>query len=102
MAVFLGIFTGLVVGKAGGIVLASWLLVRVGAAKLPHGLRWQHITGMGFLAGIGFTVSIFIAGLAFTVPAYENAAKLSILIGSVASALIGTAVLLKVPRRTLP
>ena len=102
MAVFLGIVTGLVVGKAGGIVLAAWLLVRVGAAKLPHGLRWQHITGMGFLAGIGFTVSIFIAGLAFTVPAYENAAKLSILIGSVASALIGTAVLLRVPRRTLP
>ena len=61
----LGIVLGLVVGKPIGIFCASWLAVRLGLASLPAQVGWRQILGVGALGGIGFTVSIFIAGLAF-------------------------------------
>ena len=97
--VAVGIAAGLVVGKLGGIVLASWLAVRLGAAVLPDGVGWGHIAGVSLLGGIGFTVSLFITELAFTDPEMIAAAKLSILVTSVAAGAIGFAVLKTVLRR---
>lgn len=85
-----GIILGLVVGKVVGIAGASLLLVKFKVAKLPQGLRWGHIIGAGFIAGIGFTVSIFITELAFSNnPELISAAKISIFIASGLSALLG-------------
>jgi NhaA family Na+:H+ antiporter len=86
----LGIVCGLVIGKAIGIVGASWLMVRFNLASLPHGLGWRHITGVGLLGGIGFTVSLFIAELGLDSPTYLTAAKISICAASILSAGIGS------------
>ncbi len=59
----LGVVAGLVLGKPIGITLASWLAVRFGWASLPEGVSWKQIHGVGWLAGIGFTMSFFMAGL---------------------------------------
>ncbi|MFZ2544466.1 MAG: Na+/H+ antiporter NhaA [Candidatus Saccharimonadales bacterium] len=88
-----GIIAGLVVGKVLGILGASWLVVKLRYAELPSGANWSHIVGAGFLAGIGFTVAIFVTDLAFNAEDYIVIAKLSIFIASVVSALIGLAVL---------
>ncbi|TAH33740.1 Na+/H+ antiporter NhaA [Candidatus Saccharibacteria bacterium] len=89
-----GILAGLCIGKVVGIVGTSWLLTRLGWAKLPTGSTWRHIGGAGFVAGIGFTVSIFVTELAFGgQPEYENSAKLSIFAASILSALVGLVVL---------
>lgn len=98
--VVLAIVAGLVVGKVTGITLICWLLVKLGLAKLPSDLRWAHIIGAGFIAGIGFTVSIFIAELAFDNGSpYIVAGKTGIFIASTVSALIGLAFLRRVHRR---
>ena len=94
-AVALGIVLGLVVGKPVGILLASWLAIRIGVATLPHGVSWQHMVGVGVLAGIGFTMSLFIAQLGFRDAAVLDAAKLAILL---ASLLAGTAGMLLLRR----
>lgn len=89
-----GVFIGLVLGKAAGITLASWLLVKLRLAQLPRGVVWKHIMGIGFIAGIGFTVSIFITELAFSDnESYINTAKISIFIASAVSALLGYIIL---------
>lgn len=88
-----GIILGLVVGKVVGIVGASWLMVRLGYAKLPSGANWNHIVGVGFLAGIGFTVAIFVTELAFMDERHIIIAKISIFIASIVSALVGLLVL---------
>ncbi len=83
---------GLVVGKPVGVVAASWLAVRAGLARLPDGVRWPALAGAGMLAGIGFTMALFIAGLAL--PAELRApAKLGILLASAVAAAAGMAVL---------
>lgn len=84
-----GIIIGLVVGKAVGIVGATWLMVKFGFANLPARSTWNQIIGVGMLAGIGFTVSIFVTELAFTNEAYIGVSKISIFIASVISAVIG-------------
>jgi NhaA family Na+:H+ antiporter len=94
----LGIMTGLVLGKPAGICLASWLAVKAGLATLPEGMSWRHLCGTAWLAGIGFTMALFISGLAFTGPGLESQAKLGILLGSLVSAIIGIAILIT-PRR---
>ncbi len=86
-----GIILGLVVGKALGVTAASWVAVRSGLGRLPDGVSWLQLLAVAALAGIGFTVSLFIAGLAFDDPAVTNSATLAILIASVLAALVGAA-----------
>jgi len=93
-SVMLGIIFGLVAGKTIGITGVSWLLVKLGIAEMPKDIRWHQIFGVGLIAGIGFTVSIFITELAFP----DNhllveTAKLSIFIASAVSAVFGVIVL---------
>ena len=85
----IGVLTGLVIGKFVGISLFSWIAVRLGVARLPSGVQWKHLMGAAWLAGIGFTMSLFIAQLAFRDPAIVEQAKLGILLGSAISAVIG-------------
>ncbi len=89
-----GVFLGLFVGKQLGVLLASWLAVKTRLATLPEGVRWPHLYGMGLLAGIGFTMALFIAGLAFGEGTSLHAqAKIGILSASLASAVVGVIVL---------
>ncbi len=90
---------GLVVGKPAGIMLFSWASVRARLTRLPHGVNWVVLLGAGSLAGIGFTMSLFIAGLAFRgIDADE--AKSGILVGSTISAILGSAFLtVALPRK---
>ncbi len=90
---------GLVVGKITGICLAVWICVRTGIGRLPAGVTRWHVAGVSALAGIGFTVSLFIADLAYTDPALTQIAKVGIFAGSLVAALIGAAILLLAPRR---
>ena len=62
----LGVIIGLMLGKPLGVTIAARLAVRLGGASLPANVLWQHIRGAGWLAGIGFTMSLFMAGLSFT------------------------------------
>ncbi|HEV2122463.1 MAG TPA: Na+/H+ antiporter NhaA [Chloroflexota bacterium] len=87
--VTLGVAVGLVLGKQVGVLLFSWLSIRVGIASLPAGVTWRHIYGAGWLAGIGFTMSLFIAGLAFTDEALLTSAKLGILAASAVAGIVG-------------
>jgi NhaA family Na+:H+ antiporter len=84
---------GLVVGKPVGILLAGWLAVRVGLARLPDGVDWRLVLGAGALAGIGFTMSLFVAGLALG-DEHLPAGKAGIFLGSVVSALLGIGLLI--------
>ncbi len=88
-AIGMGIFSGLFFGKTIGITLFSWLAVKLKLAKLPTFATWKHIFGVGMLAGIGFTMSIFISLLSFANPAYIASAKFAILCTSILSGLIG-------------
>ena len=91
----LGIILGLVVGKPIGIALASWLAVRLGLGRLPAGANWSMVIGLGAVAGIGFTVSLFIAGLSFPGQALlTDEAKIAILLASLIAAAIGVVLLL--------
>lgn len=87
--VTMGIFFGLVVGKLVGVFGFSYFAVKVGLATLPEGVRWGHIIGLGFLAGIGFTMSLFITNLAYTDEAHLQMSKLGILAASAVSGLCG-------------
>ncbi len=87
--VALGIMLGLLLGKPVGIVLSSWLLIRGGVVTLPEGVSWSHLWAAGCLAGIGFTMSLFIAGLAFPHGALLMSAKVGILAASTAAGIIG-------------
>ncbi len=89
----LAIMLGLVVGKPLGLFCAAGLAVAAGLAIKPGGYSWRQLAGAGGLAGIGFTMSLFIAGVAFPVPADFAAAKIAVLSASVLSALIGVALL---------
>jgi NhaA family Na+:H+ antiporter len=82
VSVALGVAAGLVIGKPLGITLASYAAVRMGVASLPAGVRWATLHGYTWLGGIGFTMSLFIAMLAFEDPALVDAAKIGIIGGS--------------------
>ncbi len=93
--IMLGITCGLVLGKLIGISGATWLMIRLGYAKLPTGTNWAHIVGISLIAGIGFTVSIFITELAFgDNRQLVETAKISVFIASGIAAALGSAVLL--------
>ena len=85
----LGIILGLVLGKPIGVTLFSWLSVKLGFSSLPSRAGWSHIIGLGLLAGIGFTMSIFIALLSFANPLFQVEAKFSILVASVIAGVSG-------------
>lgn len=92
--VSLGILFGLVAGKPIGITAVSWLAVRSGLAEMPGGISWAQFFSASCLAGIGFTMSLFITSSAFSDPALQSIAKLSILVASVIAAVLGTTLLL--------
>jgi NhaA family Na+:H+ antiporter len=100
-AVFIGVAAGLIVGKFVGITLFSWLAIKLSLARLPEGARFSHIVGVGALAGVGFTVSLFIAGLAFDTAHLLTEAKVGIMVASAVSALSGAFLLHRV-RPSLP
>jgi NhaA family Na+:H+ antiporter len=91
--VSLGVVLGLVAGKPVGILLACWLAIRFGGAGMPAGAKWRHLAGVGVVAGIGFTVSIFISSLAFDEQGLEAEAKAGIFAASVLAAVAGLALL---------
>ena len=95
----LGIAAGLVVGKPLGILLAAVLAISMGAAKLPERCNWLHIAGVGCLAGIGFTMSLFIGGLAFDAPDLMAAVRVGVIAGSVISTAVGIGILMLAVRR---
>ncbi|HET8573357.1 MAG TPA: Na+/H+ antiporter NhaA [Edaphocola sp.] len=84
-----GIAGGLILGKPLGIFLFAFLAVKLKLARLPKGLNWRHVVGMGMIAGIGFTMSIFISMLAFNDPADQVSAKIAVLAASLISAITG-------------
>lgn len=87
--VSLGILFGLIVGKQVGITLAAWLAVRLGLASLPADITWRAIYGVSWLGGIGFTMSLFIAGLAFGESDLLDRAKVGILAASFVAGVVG-------------
>lgn len=89
--VMFGVAFALVAGKPLGVLTATWLAVRLGWCRLPPGVSWAGVCLVGLLAGIGFTMSIFIAMLAFTDDSLLAAAKLGVLLGSLVAASVGLA-----------
>jgi NhaA family Na+:H+ antiporter len=94
----LGIVLGLVIGKPLGIGLMSWLAVKSGRGALPEGVSWTHVFGAGCLAGVGFTMSLFISDLAFDNEVLIATAKVGILAASLTSGILGYVIL----SRSLP
>ena len=90
--VAIAVATALVIGKPLGIVALSWLAVQAGLARLPSGVNWKTLLGAGCLAGIGFTMSLFIAGLGLE-GEQLRAGKIGTLLGSALSAILGLAIL---------
>lgn len=97
--VFLGVIFGLVLGKQIGVFGFSWLSVRAGFTALPRGVGWGHIYGVSVVAGIGFTMSLFIGMLAFDSDGLLESAKIGILVASFISGLFGFWVLKRVMNR---
>lgn len=93
-AIALGVALGLVAGKMVGISLFTVAAVKLGMGRLPTGTTWVHVVGLSAVAGIGFTVSLFVAGLAFTSPEQADLAKVGIFVGSLVAGVIGSLVLL--------
>ena len=85
----LGVGLGLVLGKFVGVMVACWVMLRLGWAALPEGAQWRHMAGIALLAGIGFTMSLFIGGLSFGEGVEMDAAKLGVLMGSAVAAVAG-------------
>ena len=87
--VTLGVVLGLVVGKAVGVLAGTGLGVALGVGDLPAEVRWRHVVGVALVAGVGFTVSLFVASLSFDAPAARDAAKVGILFGSLVAGVLG-------------
>lgn len=96
----LGIAAGLVVGKQIGVFGLTWMIVKLGFARLPTDANWLHIYGVSCLAGIGFTMSLFIGGLSFDDAELMNQVRLGVLSGSLISAILGASALLWAHKRT--
>ncbi len=100
-AVTLGVIAGLALGKPLGLIGGAYLAVRLGLSRMPRGVGWLHLVGLGAIAGIGFTISLFVTALAFADDAaLTSSAKVGILAGSLLSAAVGVAALLLADRRT--
>ena len=96
----LGIMSGLLLGKPIGVVLMTWIAVAFGISKLPDSINWRHIIGTGFLAGIGFTMSIFITLLAFDNAATVQMSKITVLLTSLLAGVAGFLILRSAPKVT--
>ncbi|MGV6811645.1 MAG: Na+/H+ antiporter NhaA [Brevirhabdus sp.] len=94
----LGIAAGLIIGKQLGVFGTVWIMVKLGLARLPSGANWAQIYGVACLAGIGFTMSLFIGGLSFSDAEMMNQVRLGVLSGSIVSAVVGYSVLMLVGR----
>jgi len=97
--VALGVLVGLVLGKPLGVVLASWIAVRTGLARIPAGVTWSGVWVVGLVAGVGFTVALFVANLAFVDAAALASAKIGILGGSILAVVLAFVVGLVALRR---
>ncbi len=98
----IGIVAGLFIGKPVGVTLFAWFAVRTGVAALPTGVGWRQVIGVAALCGIGFTMALFIGGLAFADPAMLDSAKVGILAASLLSGLLGWVLLSRGARRSAP
>ncbi|NPD31739.1 Na+/H+ antiporter NhaA [Berryella wangjianweii] len=87
--VFFGVFLGLLVGKPLGILLFSFVVVKLKVSSLPENTSWMHLTGAAILGGVGFTMAIFVANLAFPDAAHVVNAKLAILLASATAGVVG-------------
>jgi NhaA family Na+:H+ antiporter len=85
----IGAFLGLLIGKPVGIALCAWIAIRTGLASFPRGGNWTGIIGIGCLGGIGFTMALFVANLAFGASVELDQAKIGVLSASVVSAVLG-------------
>ncbi len=92
--VTLGIALGLFLGKQIGVFAFVWLAIRAGIARLPEAATWQQVYGVALLCGIGFTMSLFIGSLAWQHDKFYAAVRLGVLVGSIASAIGGAALLI--------
>lgn len=88
-----GVILGLIVGKFVGVLVFTWLMVASGLSRLPENAKWKHITGLALLAGVGFTMSLFISNLAFQEPEYIEQAKYGILLASIIAGTLGLTML---------
>lgn len=98
-SVGMGIFFGLLIGKPAGIFLASWLAVKTKLAVMPEGATWHLLLAVACLGGIGFTMSLFVDALAFTDVGLIDRGKISILMGSMAAAVLGTVLILMLTKK---
>lgn len=94
-----GVVIGLVIGKQTGITLAGWIVIRAGLAALPDGVTWRHVYGAAWLGGIGFTMSLFVADLAFGDSPALSLAKIAILVASILAGLGGYLILRSIHQR---
>ena len=101
-AVTWGIMAGLLVGKLVGVGGFAWLAVHLRLADLPSGVRWLHMAGLGSLAGLGFTMAIFIAGIAFEDPSHTAMAKIGILTASIVAGVGGYTILRMATQKDSP
>ncbi|MBX2974347.1 MAG: Na+/H+ antiporter NhaA [Flavobacteriales bacterium] len=95
--VAMGVALGLLLGKPFGVMLASWIMVRFAGARMGKGVTWRHMLGAGLLAGIGFTMSLFVNELAFADPLLRQEAKLGVLGASLLAGVLGYAWLVRTP-----
>ncbi|MEX2519982.1 MAG: Na+/H+ antiporter NhaA [Paracoccaceae bacterium] len=95
----LGIAAGLLIGKQAGVMAASFAAVKLGIAKLPKNVNWKQVYALACLTGVGFTMSLFIGGLAFNSVERMNEVRLGVLMGSIASGVLGYALLMTVARK---
>jgi len=92
--VLFGVMFGLCLGKPIGVMFSSWLMIRIGVARMPLNVSWLSLLGVAFLCGIGFTMSLFLGTLAFPEsPAYLAQARLGIILGSIFATVFGSMVL---------
>jgi NhaA family Na+:H+ antiporter len=84
-----GVVAGLLLGKPLGVLSAAWLANKTGLGQFPHGVGWRHVTGMALLSGIGFTVSLFIADLAFRGTPMADEVKMAVMAASFIAAVAG-------------
>ncbi len=93
----LGVAAGLAIGKPVGVLAAVAAAIGLGLARLPEDCNWRHVAAAGCLAGIGFTMSLFIGSLAFKAPDLETSVRVGVITGSVISTILGLAMLLMIP-----